>query len=220
MTCDAFIFDMDGLLLDSEPLWRRAEIEAFGAHGLLLDDAACATTTGLRIDEVVRHWLAHPVLAAQTIDAEALRAAIVDRVIALVATEGVMLPGARDAIDAAAATGRPLALASSSDERLIRAALAHFGIAGAFAHVVSAEREPFGKPHPGVYLTTAARLEVVPTRCVAIEDSLNGVLAAKAARMTCVAVPASHDRSDPRFVIADVILGSLEAFDAARFVTA
>jgi len=218
MICEAFIFDMDGLLLDSEPLWRRAQIEAFGAHGLVLDEAACATTTGLRIDEVVTLRLSHPELAGRAIDPHALRNGIVDRVIALVISAGKLLPGARAAIEAAAATGVPLALASSSDGRLIHAALDHFGLTEHFAHVVSAEHEPFGKPHPGVYLRTAGQLGVAPTSCVAIEDSLNGVIAAKAARMTCVAVPAPAERADVRFSIADVILDSLASFDAARFV--
>jgi sugar-phosphatase len=217
MKCEAFIFDMDGLLLDSEPLWRRAQIEVFGAHGLVLDDAACASTTGLRIDEVVAYRLAHPALSGRSIDGDALRDRIVDRVIELVGSEGTLLPGARTAIEKAARTGVPLALASSSDERLIHAALEHFDLASSFAHVVSAEREPFGKPHPGVYLTTASRLCVAPTACVAIEDSLNGVIAAKAARMTCVAVPSLHDREDRRFALADVILESLTSFDATRF---
>lgn len=218
MNCQAFIFDMDGLLLDSEPLWRRAQIEVFGAVGLVLDDAACATTTGLRIDEVVAYRLAQPELSGRSIDGDALRTRIVDRVIELVGSEGALLPGARAAIEVAAAAGVPLALASSSDDRLIRAALDHFDLTTHFTHIVSAEHEPYGKPHPGVYLTTAARLSVAPTACVAIEDSLNGVIAAKAARMTCVVVPCVDDRSDPRFAIADVVLDSLASFDATRFI--
>lgn len=220
MPTRAFIFDMDGLLLDSEPLWRRAEIEAFGALGIALDDAACATTTGLRIDEVVTHWLSHPERSnddARAADAGALRARIVDRVIELVRAQGRLLPGARAALQSAADTGLPLALASSSDERLIEATLGHFELRSLFAHVVSAEHEALGKPHPGVYLRTASALGVAPTDCLAIEDSLNGVIAAKAARMQCVAVPAPHDRSDRRFAIADVLLSSLEVFEVSRF---
>lgn len=222
MPTRAFIFDMDGLLLDSEPLWRRAQIEAFGAAGIALDDKACASTTGLRIDEVVAHWLAHPERSkskGREADASELRQSIVDRVIELVRSEGQLLPGARSALEGAAATGLPLALASSSDARLIEATLAHFELRDLFAHVVSAEHDAFGKPHPEVYLRTAAQLSLAPTACVAIEDSLHGVLAAKAARMICVAVPAADERTDGRFAIADVVLESLEQFVASRFAT-
>jgi len=220
MPTRAFIFDMDGLLLDSEPLWRRAQIEAFGAAGIALDDEACASTTGLRIDEVVAYWLAHPERSndkAREVNASTLRQGIVDRVIELVRSEGQLLPGARPALEDAARTGLPLALASSSDVRLIEATLAHFELRDLFARVVSAEHDAFGKPHPEVYLRTAGELGVVPAACVAIEDSLHGVIAAKAARMTCVAVPAADDRADGRFAIADVLLASLELFDASRF---
>lgn len=72
--------------------------------------------------------------------------------------------------------------------------------------VHSAEAEPYGKPHPAVYLSTAARLGVAPARCLALEDSLNGLIAAKAARMRCVAVP---ERPDPRFALADLVLPGL-----------
>jgi sugar-phosphatase len=202
VTVSAFIFDLDGLLIDSEPLWRRAEIEVFGRHGLHLGEEQCLETTGLRIDEVVRHW-GQPAEAA---------AEIVDRVIELVRVEGSPKPFAVESVREARRRTEKLALASSSPERLIEATLGKLGIRDVFDAVVSASSEPYGKPHPGVYLTTAARLGgVAPTECVAIEDSLNGVIAAKAARMRCVAVP---ERADARFAIADVVLSSLAGLAA------
>jgi sugar-phosphatase len=102
-----------------------------------------------------------------------------------------------------------VALASSSAYRLIRAVTERLGLADSFDCVYSAEEEEYGKPHPGVYLTAARRLGVAPTQCLAVEDSFNGVLAAKAARMKCVAVPEPAQRRDPRFCIADVVLDSL-----------
>jgi len=85
--------------------------------------------------------------------------------------------------------------------------LAALDLGEAFEVVHSAEDEPYGKPHPGIYLTAAERLGVDPVACVAIEDSVAGVVAAKAARMAAVAVP--EDRGDPRFGIADAVLDSL-----------
>jgi sugar-phosphatase len=79
----------------------------------------------------------------------------------------------------------------------------------AFDVVQSAEHEPYGKPHPGIFLRTAERLEVSPLACVVLEDSLTGVLAAKAARMACIAVPEAHPAHDPRFVIADAVVATL-----------
>ena len=110
-----------------------------------------------------------------------------------------------------------VALASSSAYRVIRAVVERLGLADAFDLIYSAEEEEYGKPHPGVYLTTAHRLGVAPTRCLAVEDSLNGVLAAKAARMKCVAIPEAEARHDPRFAIADTVLDSLNGFDAVTW---
>ncbi len=206
----AAIFDLDGLLIDSEPLWRRAEIELFSAVGVALSDADCAETTGLRIDEVVawRHrrspWTGLPPAA--------LAERIVDRVCELIAAEGAGKPGAAAAVARCAGAGLRLAVASSSPERLIHVALFRLGLASAFGHVVSAEHERYGKPHPAVLLSTAARLGVPPEGCLVLEDSLNGVIAAKAARMRCIAVP---EVDDPRFALADVRLSSLLALDAA-----
>ena len=202
----AVIFDMDGVLVDSEPLWQVAEIEVFAAVGVALTIERCQETIGLRIDEAVDHWwIRHPwsgPLPAEVADG------IVARVTELIAERAEPLPGVRDAIAAARRVG-PIALASSSPRRLIDAVLARFDLH--FDVVHSAEDEAFGKPHPAIYLTTADRLGVAPTRCLAVEDSVNGVVAAKAARMACVAIPELAQRDDPRFGVADAVLDSLGA---------
>ncbi len=208
----AAIFDLDGLLIDSEPIWRRTEVEVFASVGLSLTEAMCEATTGLRIDEVARHWFARAPWEGASCEEVAAR--IVDRMVERVRAEGEPLPGAREAIDVCARAGLRLAVASSSPERLIRAALERLGVADRFEVIASAEHEPLGKPHPGVFLACAARLGVAPTECVIFEDSLNGVLAAKAARALCIAVPSAIDRADPRFTIADRVLGSLEELRA------
>jgi HAD superfamily hydrolase (TIGR01509 family) len=205
------IFDLDGLLIDSEPLWRVAEIELFAAVGVALDDDLCRTTMGLRVDEVVAHW--HGLQPWESPAPSVLEAAIIDRVAQLLGTEGKALPGAADLVGRCRRRGLALGLASSSHRRLIDVALDRLGLTGAFDAVHSAEHEPFGKPHPGIYLTTAAALGVVPTACLAIEDSLNGVLAAKAARMRCLAVPDAWPDHDPRLILADHVVGSLTAVD-------
>ena len=213
MTQSAVIFDLDGLLIDSEPHWRRAEIEVFARAGLHLTDAECAETTGLRIDEVVRLRRAQCAGWHTLTEADAVEE-VLARVTALLVAEGEPKPGAAAAVRRVVASGARVALASSSPMRVIRAALAGIGLEAAFEVVHSAEGEPYGKPHPGVYLTTAERLGVAPTACVAVEDSLNGLVAAKAARMRCVAVP---EREDARFALADVTLDSLEGLVEAHW---
>ncbi len=112
-----------------------------------------------------------------------------------------------------AAQDVPLAVASSSAASVIFAVLEKLGLTGCFRVVQSAEFEPYGKPHPGVYLTAARRLGVAPEACVAIEDSVTGVVAAKAAKMACLAVPAPTAKDDRRFGIADAVLPSLADLD-------
>lgn len=208
MLLEACIFDMDGVLLDSEPFWRQAEIEVFATVDLHLSDEDCMETMGIRIDEVVAFRYHQKPWAEPS--QEAICDRIVDRVVGLVRERGKPLPGVYEALDFVRSQGLKLALASSSSSRIIRAVLEGLRLEDAFSVIHSAETEEFGKPHPAVFLTTAGLLGVPPTRCLVIEDSFNGVLAAKAARMTVVAIPEPAVADDPRFVIADARLGSLE----------
>jgi sugar-phosphatase len=219
----AILFDMDGLLIDSEPLWRAAERACFAEVGIWLSDAQCHETTGLRIDEVVEHWFAthgvnrlrdHPGDRPEPASApSAIEVAtrIVDSMIDRISREGQALEGAAAAVARCRARDVPVALVSSSPLRLIEATLARLDLT--FDLVVSAEHETYGKPHPAAYLTAARELDVAPTACLVLEDSLNGVLAAKAARMRCIAVPTPASRSDPRFAIADHVIDSLASLD-------
>lgn len=203
----AVIFDMDGVLLDSEPFWQESLIVTFAEVGLQLTHEMCLTTMGWRIDEVVAYWQRQH--AGIDCPPEVLEDRIIAGVVERILLRGAAKPGVAHALGFFRNRGLPLALASSSAYRVIRAVLERFQLAAEFACVYSAEEEPYGKPHPGVYLTTARRLGIYPTACLAIEDSLNGVLAAKAARMKCLAIPDAMTRHDARFVLADVRLGSL-----------
>ena len=145
----------------------------------------------------------------ESTEVAAVAARVTAQVVALILAQGQGKPGVTHAIQWAQQTGRKLALASSSPYVLIHAALSRLKLTGVFSVVYSAQEESYGKPHPAVYLTTAKKLGVPPEACLAIEDSLNGVLAAKAAKMKCLAVPEAHNLRDPRFVIADVTLSTL-----------
>jgi mannitol-1-/sugar-/sorbitol-6-/2-deoxyglucose-6-phosphatase len=211
----ASIFDMDGLLVDSEPLWQVAEVEILGALGVPIDPHACRQTKGMFVNEVTAYWHERFPWAGPSTDEVAVR--VVDRVCELVVERGVLLPGVHGVIELCRRHGLALAVASSSEYRLIDLVLGHFGLAPYFPVLHSAEDEPYGKPHPGVYLGAAAKLGADPTRCLAWEDAGAGVLAAKAARMVCVAVPEASERSRPAFAIADAVLGSLAEADDALY---
>jgi beta-phosphoglucomutase-like phosphatase (HAD superfamily) len=139
--------------------------------------------------------------------------AIVDRVIALVRSKGRLKPGASETIDLCAERGLQLAVASSSQYRLIDAALDHFELRDRFDLVHSAEDEDYGKPHPAVFITAASKLSVAPRRCLVWEDAPAGVLAAKAASMACIAVPEHGEGHDPAFALADLVVDSLLEVD-------
>jgi beta-phosphoglucomutase-like phosphatase (HAD superfamily) len=159
----ASIFDMDGLLIDSEILWHEAEIEIFGDLGVPLSRQHCRTTKGMFVGEVTEYWHAQYPWTGPT-PAE-VAVTIVDRVIALLLTKGELKPGAEHAIALCARRGLPLAVASSSQYRLIDTALDHFGLRHHFTLVHSAQDETWGKPHPAVFLTAAAKLGAAPRRC-------------------------------------------------------
>lgn len=217
MRIEAVIFDVDGLLADTEPVWQDAELDVFGGLGMPLTREDCRTTMGLRVDEVVRHWRTRRGWTPDVAD-DVVVDRIVDRVCELVAVRDIALPGVDHAIATAADAGLRLAVASSSSMRIIGAILRRVGVDDRFEVVRSAEHEPYGKPHPGVFLSAAADLDVDPTACVVLEDSPNGILAAKAARMRCLAVPDPSIADHPWLALADVVLASLEDLDATLLV--
>lgn len=203
---------MDGLLLDTEVLWHRAEVEIFGALGVPLVDAEGRSTKGMYVNEVVAYWrAAFPWEGPSEDDVVDL---LLARVAELVDQEGRLLPGALRALDLAGSRG-PMAIASSTPLALIEHCLEHFDLLERFSSVHSAQFEPFGKPHPGVFLAAASELGVSPKECLVFEDSAAGVLAAKAARMSVVAVPTKQDQDQVEFTLADLVLGSLEELSSA-----
>ncbi len=214
----AAIFDMDGLLVDSEPLWQQAELEIFRQVGVPLDRERCLQTRGKRIEEVVEYWYAlHPWASPSRPE---LQRRILRRVIELVREAGTAKAGVHHVLGFARERGLALGLASSSYYAVIEAVLERLDLRGAFHAVHSAEEERRGKPHPDVYLRAARKLDVPAAHCLAFEDSPAGVEAAKAAGMKCVAVPDLQPEPGPareeersRLARADLVLESLERFD-------
>lgn len=206
----AVIFDMDGLLIDSEPFWQQAQKEAYATINIYPTKADLHATMGNRVNEVVEYWYhRQPWKGPSQAD---IVAQIVDRLLEQVRAKGTAKPGARAVLDLCKQQGLPMALASSSDMEIIDTVLDVLQIRDYFDHVYSAEHEPLGKPHPGVFVSTAAFLQVPARHCLVFEDSPAGVLAAKAAKMKCVAVPEPDTKEHPFIQTADLILDSLEAF--------
>ncbi len=206
----AVIFDMDGVLVDSEPFWQQAEVNVFRQVGLHLSHADTDRTIGLRIDDVVAYWFEKQPWSAKS--PKEVQEEIVSEVVRLVRTEGVPMPGVAASLEACRSMNLSLGLATSSPFSLIDAVLEVVDAEKLFDVVCSAVNEEFGKPHPAVYLTAARRLEVPPQRCLVVEDSIFGSEAGKAAGMTVVAVPAPHQYDDPSFEIADYQIRSLNEF--------
>ncbi|MFN3202394.1 MAG: hexitol phosphatase HxpB [Bradymonadia bacterium] len=207
------IFDMDGLLMDSEPHWRQAELEVFRPLGVPLTEEMCLQTMGLRIDEVVQYWLDRHPWADPDIPAVADQ--IVERLVVRILSEGEGLPGAVEAVRRCKARGLRMALATSAPKSVIPATLTALGIQDAFEVLCSAEDDALGKPHPAVYLRAAESLRLPPQRCLAFEDSINGMVSARAAQTIVIAVPGPEGRGRPEFSLAAQTLHSLETVDDA-----
>lgn len=206
------IMDMDGLLIDSEPFWRIAEIAAFKKLDCSLTDQMLYETMGMRNDEVVKYWTNHfdivnPNFGQLEIDILASVQEQVER-------KGQLLPGVTDTLEFFKAQQIPIALASSSPMGIIQSVVDTLDIEKYFKVMCSAEFEEFGKPHPAVFLSASNYLRIAPEECLVFEDSVNGVIAAKAAKMKCIAIPAPHDFTDQRYAIADNRFKSLCDFIA------
>jgi HAD superfamily hydrolase (TIGR01509 family) len=189
----AVIFDLDGVLLDSEQLWNAAKQEVTRAHGGRWLDGAARAMMGMSAPEwtvYMRDELGVP-LPAEEIDT-----LVIARLRELYRTRLPLIPGAVDAVRACAERW-PVGLASSSNREIIDLVLPLMGLDTVFAVVVSSEEVTRGKPAPDVYVEAARRMNVDSERCVAVEDSSNGIRSAVAAGMRVIAVPNPHYPPDP-----------------------
>lgn len=204
---NAVIYDMDGLIIDSEPFWRKAEMKVFATVGLILTEQDCMHTTGFRFDEVVEYWWNKKPWTGKS--KKEIHDEVIDEMENAITHHAKEMSGVHSSLEFFKKEGLRISLASSSAMRLIKATVKKLKIEGYFEYLISAEYETHGKPHPGVFIRTAETLRVHPERCLVVEDSFAGLLAAKSARMKCVIIPAPHESGDPRFVIADWKLKSL-----------
>jgi len=212
----AVIFDMDGLLIDSEPFWKIAEKKIFSQVWLNLTQDMMSQTVWLKVIEVVEYWFQRFPWDIEKYSKILIAERIVDEVIVLVWEQWVWKRWYLEAIQFFHKKGWKIWLNSASDYRLIEAVLDVLGIRKYFHAIHSWQDEEYGKPHPGWYIHTAEKLWVHPSECLVFEDSLNWVLSAKSARMKCVAVPEEHNIWNQKFSIADSIIRSLDQFDEEK----
>lgn len=205
------LFDMDGLLLDTEPLWGECMLRVAERHKIPISRDKFRETTGLRIYEVTEYWAIKYPWQGST-HAEVAEE-ILDDIIECSKVKGSVLRGVENALRLLKENGYKVGLASSSPGRMIHALVNHFDIAHYFDCITSADAVELGKPHPAVFLHCAESLNSAPLECVVLEDSVNGMIAGKAARMKVIVVPDEVHYEDPRFALADMKLKSLDDFD-------
>ncbi|MDH2999570.1 hypothetical protein A1D23_05615 [Chelonobacter oris] len=204
----AVIFDMDGILIDSEPAWEVAKFEVMQRLcNIQITQADADATVGKRVEDIAHIWCRQfdlP-LGKQREISDAMNSNVTD----WIRRHGEPLPGVREALQWLQDNGLKVALASSSNMQVINAVVDTLQLRDYFISLNSANELQYGKPHPMVYLNTAEKLAVSPLACLAVEDSVNGVIAGKAAQMEVIAIPPQELRTDPRYSIADRRLDSL-----------
>jgi HAD superfamily hydrolase (TIGR01509 family) len=203
---EAVVFDLDGVLLDSEQVWDEVREQLVKERGGRWHERAQAEMMGMSSVEWSRYM--HDELGVPE-PPEEISAEVVRRLEDRYRRELPLIDGAREAVGRLAARW-PLGLASSSNRELIDLVLELSGLAPFFRVTVSSEEVPRGKPAPDVYLEAARGLGVPPARCAAVEDSRNGIRSAKAAGMKVIAIPNPHfPPGQDSLALADVTLGSL-----------
>jgi HAD superfamily hydrolase (TIGR01509 family) len=195
------IFDMDGVLIDSEPLWKIAMEDVFASVGSKLTKSDFQKTVGLRIDEVVQFW--HKNQGWKEFTPKQLEDKIIKKMVSLIEENPLPLSGVVETLKFLQSKEIKIGLATSSYSILIETVLMALDVKQYFNYTHSAEHEKWGKPHPAVYLTVAEKLKSNPLQCLVIEDSLNGIIAAKAARMKVVCIPEKSHHPEPKLNLAD-----------------
>jgi HAD superfamily hydrolase (TIGR01509 family) len=205
---EAVVFDLDGVIVDSEHVWDEVRQQLAEERGGRWHDRASRDMMGMSSPEWSRYM--HDVIGLAE-PPEEINAEVVRRLEALYREEIPLLPGAVEAVQSLAARW-PLGLASSSNRELIDLVLETSGLARSFKATVSSEEVPRGKPAPDVYVEAARRLGVEPAHCAAVEDSENGIQSAKSAGMRVIAIPnPQYPPADEALELADVVLPSTTA---------
>jgi sugar-phosphatase len=204
---EGVIFDMDGLLVNSEPIWQEAEKEVFKTVGISLSTEDCLKTTGLPTAAVFDYWYGISPWTGKT--KKELENMLFEKVFVLIKERATAMPGVLETLSLFRNKGLKIGLASASPLELIEIVLDKLEIKEYFDFFHSATLEKNNKPHPDVYLAVAKKLNCHIEKCVILEDSINGVKGAKASGAIVVAVPEEHFYDFEDYKIADYKIKSL-----------
>jgi sugar-phosphatase len=213
MQLKAVIFDMDGVLIDSEPCWEEAGSETLQKFGVTLTKQQYLSTTGLRTKEWIDHWFTE--FSIDKSFAESAGVEIVEKAIEKIRKAGKPLPGVYKIFEFFKQKKFRIGLATSSPVSLVDVVAEKLNIRNELHAVSSAEQLLHSKPHPEVYMNCAEKLGVSPLECVCFEDSFNGLISAKAARMKCVIVPVQTEHHSKKWGAADLKIKGLRDFSDA-----
>ena len=214
---DGVVFDLDGVLIQSEEVWDAVRERYVRERGGRYDDEVQRAMMGMSAPEWSRYLHEE---AGVPDEPEAINRDVVELMLAAYRRELPLVPGAEEAVRRAAAAF-PLALASSSNREVFEAVLELAELADCFDATVSSEEVARGKPAPDVYVEAARRLGVPPERCAAVEDSHAGIRSAKAAGMRVVAIPnPSYPPDEEALDLADLVLESLDELTPDRIESA
>lgn len=199
MNQKAVIFDMDGVIINSEALWKQAEKEIFTSLGVEVKDECSKLTKSMTTTEVTKFW--YKKFPWQNIDLELVEQLVISRVLELIECENCLINGVKEFIEKLKRENYKIGLATNSPHIIVATVLQKHGISELFDVISSAEFESKGKPDPAVYLTTAKKLNVETNHCIVIEDSYSGMFAAKSAGMKVIAF--TNGDTNIEFEIAD-----------------
>jgi HAD superfamily hydrolase (TIGR01509 family) len=215
MEIQGVVFDFDGTIVDSEPLWQKAEIAVFENEGFTISKSEIAQTKGLAHFDSVSYWYSKAGKISKS--PALLTQELTQAVIELLKSEGQLIPGIIETLELWKSKGLPMGIASGSSMKHIKTILDKFDLNKYFNLVYSVDFERFGKPHPGIFISACKKLKIDPLFSVAFEDSFNGILSAKAARMKVVALLSDGQINDTKFDFADLKIESLINFGAAEY---
>ncbi len=209
---DAVIFDMDGLIIDSKPLWLQAEYKVFSSMNNKGNfNFKLKKKSGLRIDQIIDSYLNYANLS--NILKEEIKSNIFNELFRLIKLYRPILPGVLDTLKLCKLHNIKIGLASASPYKVINLVLDVLKIRDYFDSIVSAEDLLYSKPNPEIYINIINKFKLLPYNCISLEDSINGMISAKSANMYSIVVPDIIFYDDPKWSLADKKLKSLKEFN-------
>ena len=205
---EAVIFDMDGVVIDSEPFWIKAEIEVYNKYNIRMTEEMCLQMKGVKTEDVVKHW--YSIYKWTSPSQKEITSEIFEKVTKIIQEQGKAMPGLLGLLEYLQGKHIKIGLATSSFYDIVDAVMQKLQISTYFDVLHSAESEKKGKPSPDVYLGAAKKLGVNPQNCIAIEDSYFGLVSANAAGMFTIAMPGKAEFNDVKYDIANLKVKSLK----------